>query len=277
MEFVTAQPFEEAIRKLGARTPIGSILTSAEWRRVPTWLRERAFFSATIENTRFLDRAQKFLLDFLKRTTATNERGEVYLKAGGRAQFVKEMQEFAIREGMTPLDPEVKHTLRDITSVGRLELIFDTNIKSAHDYGNWKIRQDPEILDAFPAQRFIRVAAVIKPRPRHEENRNEVRRTDDLDFWLSMNDPQIGGFGVPWGPWGFNSGMDVEAVSRSESDELGLTKPGETIPSVEGKLNDQLQASTQGLDKRLVNFLKIAFGDQAEFTGDAVRWVGSGG
>ena len=276
MEFVAGLTFEEALYKLGLRTPVGSFLNSDFWRRVvPVWLRERAFFSSTIENVRFLGRAQQFLLDFLQNTTSTNDAGESYFTAGSREKFIEELQQFALREGMGPLDPDVKGTIKDITSEGRLALIFDTNVKSAYDYGYWKQGQDPDVLDAFPSQRFIRVVAVRKPRPLHEANRGAVKRKDDLKFWLYMNDPRIGGFGVPWGPWGFNSGMDVEDVGREESDAKGLTKPDEVMKPVDGKLNDQLQASTQGLGTRLTNFLKAAFGDQAVFEGDTVKWRGS--
>ncbi len=272
MDFVYGQTFEEALRKLGERSPVGSILRSADWSRVPTAIRERSFFSATVEDVRFLQRAQKFLEDFIAQTRLTNENGESYLKAGGRAQFIEELQKFALREGMGSLDPEIKGTMRDIASETRLGLIFDTNLKSAQDYGYWKEGQDPDVLDAFPSQRFIRVAAVRKPRPLHQANRNEVRRKDDLRFWLAMNDPAIGGFGVPWGPWGFNSGMDVEDVGRAESDALGLTTPEETIQPIEKDFNDHLEASTQGLSQPLINLLKIAFGDRAKFEGDEVIW-----
>lgn len=270
-------PYEEAIEKLGERSPIGSYLSTWYWQnRVPVALRERAFFSARVENVRFLDRAQRFLLEFLKRNTARNEAGEIYLTASGRAKFIEELQTFAIREGMGPLDPTDKGTLKDITSEGRLALIFDTNIKSAADFGYWKQGQDPDILQAFPAQRFIRVAEVRTKRPVHEANTGAVRRKDDLKFWLAMNDPAIGGFGVPWGPWGFNSGMDVEDVGRDESDALGLTKPDERIQPVEKQLNEALQASTRGLNVKLLNFLKAAFGDRAEFVGDSVAWKSAG-
>ncbi len=272
MDFVYGQTFEEALRKLGERSPVGSILRSADWSRVPTAIRERSFFSATIEDVRFLQRAQKFLEDFIAQTRLTNENGESYLKAGGRAQFIEELQKFALREGMGSLDPEIKGTMRDIASETRLGLIFDTNLKSAQDYGYWKEGQDPDVLDAFPSQRFIRVAAVRKPRPLHQANRNEVRRKDDLRFWLAMNDPAIGGFGVPWGPYGFNTGMDVEDVGRAESDAMGLTTPEETIQPIEKDFNDHLEASTQGLSQPLINLLKIAFGDRAKFEGDEVIW-----
>lgn len=272
MEFVAGQTFEEALRKLGEKSPVGSILRSADWSRVPVAIRERSFFSSTVEDVRFLQRGQNFMVDFLKATRLTNDKGETYLKAGGRAQFIDELQQFALREGMGALDPQLKGTLRDVASETRLGLIFDTNLKSIHDYGYWKQGMDPDVLDAFPAQRFIRVAAVLIPRPRHQANLNEVRRKDDLRFWLAMNDPAIGGFGVPWGPWGFNSGMDVEDVGRAESDASGLTKPAERMRPVEKDFNDHMAASTQGLDRRLVNLLKMAFGDKVKFTKDAVHW-----
>lgn len=269
-------PYQEAIEKFGLRSVIRTFLTTWYWQNVvPVWLRERAFFSATIESARFLDRAQNFLIDFLKRTTARNAAGELYLKAGGRAQFIEELQKLAIREGMGPLDPADKGTIKDIRSENRLALIFDTNVKSSYDFGYWKQGQDADVLQEFPAQKFIRVAAVKTPRPVHEANRGQIRRKDDLDFWLEMNDPKIGGFGVPWGPFGFNSGMDVEDTSRNESDKLGLTKPGEVLQPVEGKLNDRLQASTQGLSQKLINFLKNAFGDQATFEDKVVKWRGT--
>lgn len=270
-------PFEEALQKFGLRSPIGSILNSEAWSRIPVDLRERAFFSATIEDVRFLQRAQNFLQDSLALTTETNGEGQTFFKAGGRARFIEEMQKFAVREGMGPLDKRDVGTLKDIRSESRLGLIFDTNMKSSRDFGYWKQGMDRDVLDAFPSQRFIRVVPVRKPRPLHQANRGAVKRKDDLGFWLAMNDPAIGGFGVPWGPWGFNSGMDVEDVGRKESDDLGLTSPEEIIQPVDGRLNDQLQASTQNLAPPMVNLLKVAFGDQAELDGDSVKWRGSGG
>jgi hypothetical protein len=275
MEFVSPLPFEEAIQKVGERSRIGSTLRSWYWSNVvPVGLRDRAFFSATIEDVRFLDRAEQFFENFLTGARAADDAGGTYLKAGGRAQFIDELQKFALREGMGPLDPEDAGTMRDITSAPRLALIFDTNIKAAHDFGYWKQGQDPDVLNSFPAQRFIRVVQVTKPRPVHETNRDAVRRKDDINFWLAMNDPKIGGFGVPWGPWGFNSGMDVEDVSRRDAEALGLVERGERMQPVQGELNDRLQASTQNLDPRLVNFLKAAFGDQVTFEGDLVKWQG---
>jgi hypothetical protein len=275
MQFVEPTPFEEAIAKFGERSPVTSVLKSADWRAVPVELRERAFFSATVENVRFLQLAQTTIMDSITGATAVNDRGEKYFRAGGRAQFIERMQQFAIKSGMGPLDPNDKRTLKDIRSEGRLALIYDTTVKAAQDYGYWKQGQDPDVLDAFPAQRFIRVHLVKKPRPYHRAHEGEVHRKDDLDFWLDMNRD----FHVPWGPWGFNSGMDVEDVGRRVAEQLGLVRRDEDFTTAtaraktpEKSFNSRLQASTQGLNPKLVNFLKLAFGNQAKIADGAVTW-----
>ena len=247
---------------------VGAALRSADWLSVPIWLRDRAFFSATIENVRFLQRAQDEITDYLGGARGTNERGESYLKTGGRAVFIERMQAMAIREGMGPLDPNDRGTLKDIRSESRLALIFDTQVKSAEDFGNWKQGMDPDVLDAFPAQRFIRVADVKHPRPYHEEALEAVRLKSDLDYWVGLNRD----FGVPHGPWGFNSGCDVEDVDRDEAEELGLIAPGESVEPVERDFNERLEASTRGLGERQIAALQTIFGDQVAFDGDRVKW-----
>jgi hypothetical protein len=56
-----------------------------------------------------------------------------------------------------------------------------------------------------------------------------IKRWDDLDFWLSMNMADDGGFDVPWGPWGFNSYMRQEPVNRRTAERLGLVTKGEVL------------------------------------------------
>ncbi|MBA3960859.1 MAG: hypothetical protein H0X40_03025 [Chthoniobacterales bacterium] len=269
MELVAGITFDEALQKLGERSPVGSILNSAEWSRVPVALRERAFFSASVESTRWLQSRLDFLNDNLANTTALNDNGERYFVAGGRAQFIKDAQLDAVRSGLGPLDPNDAGSLKDIRSGTRLALIFDTSIESAYGFGHWKQGQDPDALDAYPAQRLIRVRAVRKPRPYHQAAlKDGPRLKSDIAYWVSLNPD----FGVPWPPYGWNSGCDVEGVRRAESDRLGLTKPNEVIKPVEKDFNDNLKASTQGLSSRLLDFLRAAFGQQATFEGDSVRW-----
>jgi hypothetical protein len=273
MQFVKPITFAEAQDALGSRHPVTSTLTSAQWRDVPTGLRQRAFFSATVENVRFLQRAQDFLGDFLSGAVEYPD-GKLgpagaALKAGGRAQFVDLMAKFAEEEGMGPLDPRDRGTIKDVRSQRRLELIFDTQVQSMYDFGNWKQGQDPDILDAFPAQRFIRVRDVEKPRKFHEAALGEVRLKSDLPFWLSLNPD----FDVPWGPWGFGSGCDVEDADRDEAEQLGLLGPDDVVEPVERELNDALEASTRGLRPEWLNHFADTFGAQVAISGDRIRWA----
>ncbi len=277
MQFVKPMPFKEAVEKLGDKTLIGSKLNSAEWSAVPVGLRDRAFFSSTVESVRFLQRGRDFISDFLQNNREQLDNGAIALKAGSRAQFVDLLSKFAQAEGMGPLDPDDAGTLKDITSQKRLSLIFNTMTQSANDFGYWKQGMDPDVLNEFPAQRFIRVQDVSKPRELHRQNEGVVELKTNVGFWTAMNDPKIGGFGVPWGPWGFNSGMDVEDVDRTESEQLGLIKPGEEVAPVDKEFNDRLDASTAGLDPDMIEKLQGAFGDQIEVDGDRVRWSGKSG
>lgn len=272
MQFTKPTDFAEAVYKLGLRSVIGSKLTSAEWSEVMLALSERAFFSSEIESIRLLQTMKDGLGDFLTGAREVLPNGQTALKVGSRADFVKQMSELALQLGLGPLDPDDKGTLKDITSERRLGLIFDVQTTAAYEFGNWKQGQDPDVLDEFPAQRFIREADVVKPRIVHHQNEGVVKLKSDLEFWMGMNSPIIGGFGVPWGPWGFNSGMAVEDVDRDEAEALGLIKPGEKAVPVEKSFNDHLKASVTNLDPEMLDLLRDIFGNQIEVRDGSAWW-----
>ena len=206
----------------------------------------RAFFSSRVENARFLNRAKKHLEDRIQNTVEDTPKGKA-LKAGGRADFVRSMRDFMVKEGMANEDEfRDAEGVTDIRSESRLKLIYDTNLRQAYGYGGWKQGQKPAILRRYPAQRFRRSFRVNEPRPLHEENDGEVRLKSDESFWLEMNSSEIGGFEVPFGPWGFNSGMGVEDVSREDAAALGLSVDG--VKPVKAELNENLQASVKTMD-----------------------------
>jgi hypothetical protein len=268
MQFARPVPFEEALWKIGDRTPIGSQLNSTTWGAVPLALRERAFFSSQVESVRFLQRARESIQDFLSGAKEVLADGQTVLKTGSRADFVKQLSAFAIAEGMGPLDPEDAGTIKDITSQKRLELIFDTQTRQAQDYGYWKQGMDPAVLDAFPAQRFIREVAVKEERDSHQLYEDQVFLKSDLDIWIRINED----FGVPWGPWGWGCGHGVEDVDRAEAEELGLRipkDPNTQLPkSVEMDFNERLEASARGLDADMLQLLRTEFGDQVQIDGE---------
>lgn len=258
--------FQEAIKRLGKKKPVARKLSSKQWAAMPTQIRERAYFTSNVESMKFLNRSKKMIKDYLagarEMVTTPDGRRVSALKKTSRADFVYEMQKLAKQTGMGNVLPPGEDMSRDmitrtkdITSETRLNLIFDTQTQQAQSYGYYKQGQDPAILDAYPAQRFIRAQQRKDPRPLHKSNRNEVRRKDDMEFWLKMNDQSIGGFGVPFGPWGFNSGMDVEDVRRDKAIQMGLIEKNEQVLPPDDTFNKGLKASADVEPEFLKKFL----------------------
>lgn len=234
-----SQPFQEAVTFVADQVPTGSPYNSAEWAALHPDVRTKSFFSARVENVRFLERGQKLLDDFLDKNVedVTDSSGVTrkMLKVGSRADFVRQMREFQIAEGMATEDDFIgKQTdITDITKLSRLQLIFDTNIKQSFGYGRWLQGMSPVLLDAYPASRFVRLPGSVEKRIRHVESEGEVRLKTDFKYWAGyQNAEEIGGFGVPWPPYGFNSNMTQRDVTRKEAVRLGLIKQGERVADV---------------------------------------------
>ena len=109
-----------------------------EWADEEYEVETRAFFSSRVENASFLDRAKGFLGDRIKNITEETQGGTA-LKAGGRADFVRDMRDFMVKEGMAKEDEfRDARGVTDIRSGARLKLIYDTNLRQAYGYGEWK-------------------------------------------------------------------------------------------------------------------------------------------
>ena len=253
MDFPAPIPFTEALDKLAQREVTPSMLDSHLWSLVPTAIRERAFFSSRVESARVLQSMKDYTSEYLSNSRfAPTSHDTGALVASGRSEFVADMRELAISEGLGHVDPLTgqiephirESDLTDIRSISRLQLIFDTQTEAAQEHGYWKQGQDADILDVFPCQRFIRVRPVKKPRGYHDAALGEVRRKDDLKFWVNLNHD----FNVPWGPWGYNSGCGVEDVDRVEAEALGIIPKNAVVIPVEKQFNEGLQASVRNLD-----------------------------
>lgn len=230
------EPFLEAIRNLFRRKEAPSGMTSREWQSVAPAIRQRAFFSATIANAKVLKNYKKMLLDQMEGATEEvvspfGVRSIAY-KETGLADFKLRARDFLIKEGLAS-EADFKGgggSVKNIASSARLQLIYNTNIEQANELAQYIRRvSDPQIINRWPAARFFRRPGAIIKRPRHVEAEGEIRRWDDFDFWLFQNGEDIGGFGVPWGPFGFNSYMIQQPVSRAVAEKLGLVQPGERV------------------------------------------------
>lgn len=264
MQFVKPMPFAEAVEKLGSQSPIGAALSSSEWSDLPVELRENAFFSANVESVRFLQGAKDSINDFISGNVKTLDDGQTLLATGGRAAFVDQMQKLLAAHGVQ----RTTGGLRDITSQKRLGLIFDIKTRQAADYGYWRQGMDPDVLNEFPASRFIRIRDVKEPRASHSVFENQVYLKTDPIWALRINQD----FHVPWGPWAFGCGHDVEDVDRTDTDAMGLTRPGEQLQPQKKFLNTNLQASARGIEPELLAKLKSVFGDKIKIEGDTIKW-----
>lgn len=249
-------PFVEAIRFLLEKEQLPASWDSASWQSQEPDFATKAFFSAKVENARFLDRAQGFIFDYLAKTreTIVKPNGDVVtaLQISGREQFVKRMRDFMITEGMaasSEFRDVDQDDIADIRSLARLRLIFDTNVRQAYGYGQWKQGTTPAVIKAFPAARLIRDRGVKEPRPRHQANLGEVLLKTDPRWSDFHNAREIGGFGVPWGPYGFNSGVTQEDVGKAEARQLGLDV--DRVTAQPAKVTDGTQAGTKTMDPEI--------------------------
>jgi hypothetical protein len=275
---VTTSPWKAAVDRFSDKTVVGSKLRSAEWSDMPIALRERAFFSAGVDQARTLSAMREKVVQGLDQS-----------RPGGigmnRARFVADMRNLL---GAAPGD---SGSLTDITSTRRLNLIWDFQTADAHGFASQKADMDPDRLDAFPAYRLLRVESRRVPRDWYARwgeagakvgwvgaSKTEMVALKTSPIWIALSR-----FGKPWPPFDYSSGMGLEDVDRDEAEALGLLDKnedpaarlqslGDAAATASQDWNDGLQASVKGIDQETRNWLKDAFGDQISIDGDTVAW-----
>lgn len=200
--------------------------TTAGWNGVSAAVRNTSFFSACVEDERLLGAIQK-LVDqaieegwsvtaFIDRalTMLDDIRLERYPGSKGRERGQKFDDSFDI-----------------LYDMNRLRLIYLTQKQLAAGFRLFVDAFDPFTLQVFPAWEFYRQPGAKEQYKRtdHVKHEGVIRLKTDLPFWLARNRAEIGGFGNPYGPWGFNSWMRTDPVDRERAEELGLIKPGEKL------------------------------------------------
>ena len=134
MGFISPQEF--SLEKLAKKIPVASSMRTADWQALPQLIRDQSQWSAGVTNARFIQTFQDFLLDKVKGITEKKADGTYGLKIGGRGDFVREMMDFARREGM-PQASGPDASIMELTGSNRLKLIFDVNMQSAENFGAW--------------------------------------------------------------------------------------------------------------------------------------------
>jgi len=219
----------DIINALSARQVSPSWFQSREWATVDPAIRNRSFFSATISSAKVLTKMRNMLLDWQAGAVEETPGGIAY-KETGLAKFRENAAEFMIQEGLATEDDYADGSIKNVISNARLQLIFNTNTEQAATFASWQVKmKDPFYINRYPAARFVRSPGAIIKRLRHVEAEGTVRRWDDFAFWTFQNGNDIGGFDVPWGPYGFNSYMYQQPVNRAEAERLKLVQKGEML------------------------------------------------
>ena len=155
--------------------------------------------------------------------------------------------------------PEDVGTIKDLTSDARLDLMVETNEATAHGHARWVADQDPDGMDAFPAQELIRISPAEEPRnwPLRwmmaggtvRAGRMIALKNDPI--WDALGSTRLfsDALGNPYPPFAFNSGMDVIDVSRHEAELLGVLPPGAPAPKPDERaLTDAMGANAEKFD-----------------------------
>ena len=274
MPEIAISPIPEAVAKIARRTPVASRMRTAEWERVPLALRERAQFSAAVESVRLLAAFQEKLQKRIGMIQEQVAGGDAWVD---RSSFIGDMRAMAEELGLGT----GTGGLTDISSRRRLGLIYDMQTRQAAEFARWKMGEDPDVLDAYPAQELLREEDRMVPRDWAARWAREGGRFFGGRMIALKSDPiwtAISRFGTPWPPFDFQSGMGIEDVGRDEAEELGLVGPeAGPLPQDEAQFNDRLEASTATFPEEFRHEIKRVFGDRVSVAGESVAWVGEKG
>ena len=274
-----------AADKILQKALVGSGLDSRQWSAVQAGLRDRAFFSATVEDVR--------VLGAFRDAAARLAAGETDPSSARIA-----LRDALSAAGYRPPDAEDQGPggIRNLMSQRRLDLILKTNVQQARGWAQFMEGTTPGALLAYPAQRLVRVRQRRMPRDwaaRWKDAGDAVGwqgacRDEFVALKLSPIWAELSRFGTPYPPFDFNSGMGVEDVGRRKARELGLLEEeggesaapnggsGARPPSAVPSFNANLQATVEGIrgDSAEGQFLKDTFGDQIDIRDGVVKWKG---
>ena len=235
MIYSKPMPFAEAQAASDLKTILPTSMTSAELAQLSADIRERARFSAQVTLAEHLDVIDTGISDVLE------GKSNVAVARSAVKQFLDSVgyQPAAGTEG----------GLTDFSSDERINLQLTMGIQMAQGYGQWTQSQDSAILDAFPADEFVRDQSRLHPRTNWPQRWLDAGGQFFGGRMIALkNDPlwvKLSAFGLPYPPFDYNSGMGLRDVSRSEAMQLGLIDRDTQIKPQKRNFNADLQSSPE--------------------------------
>lgn len=258
-----SQSWIDAAAEIFSRAVMPNNLSSDQLVRLDQQIKSQSFFMAHVEDARLLQRARSLLGDYMEQSRETvidpQGRPRSTLKVGSREEFVRQMRDFMVSEGMVSegdLSGIEKGAVTDVTSRTRWNLVFDTNVENFRSRAQVEKSRTPGHMDAFPAWELVRISSRMIPRNWPERwataggemitGRMIALKSDSI--WSALGDPGIfpDAIGTDRPPFAWNSGMGWREVSATEWQELtGTAPPSVDEPEIE---DDPPQATTKSMD-----------------------------
>lgn len=213
-------PAERILGKALAASP----MKSADWSSIQAGLRDRAFFSATVDDAR--------RLAVMRAAVSKVAAGEL-----DESQARLAIREALERTGYQRPDDVKEGSIRDLYSQRRLDLVIQTNVAEARGYVRYLEGTSEGALAAFPCQELVRTQNRKAPRNWPEiwkghggslygSGRMIALKTDPI--WTA-----ISRFGHPWPPFDFGSGMGLRDVGRREAIRYGVISADDPPPKID--------------------------------------------
>lgn len=237
---------------LTGKVSIPSELRTAEWDRVPVWVRERSFFMAGVDDAETLDQFRR----------------EAEAIAAGKSTDSESrlrLRDFLQAKGYAP-EPGQEGTIKDLLSPRRMNIALRTNVEMARGWAQWQAQNSPGAIAAYPARRYHRGKQVRVPRDWQARWQAALAATapegatdgeGELVALLNhplWSDAEFNRFGTPYPPYDFNSGMMTSPVSRNRAKEIGiLPDPADTSEAADFQreaMRPAHRAMNDGLESR---------------------------
>ncbi len=277
----------DALNQLRRRTVFETDLSSAELRSFSQGLRNRSIFSARTTNADYLEEVKGVVDDILS--------GKIN-QATGRLRLLGKLRELGydpaigFPDDMANIPPAERGSLQDLSSTRRLDLLIETNVRMAANYGRMVAGNSEYALRHWPAWELVR--NFQRETPRGFRRVREQLVADPQNAWLrrwseageevlwegAIREPMIArkdsplwqalGDGAgghadtllnPFPPFAFRSGMGWRPVTREECRALRLLPDDETPAPMAGSLSPgekSIVAACAGLSPELQAELK---------------------
>ena len=212
-------PQQGALKALRRKHRLAAGLTSAQYSRLPAEIRERALFSACVEEGRLLEQIRKVCVG-----VTSGELTEGQAKA--------KLKQWLERTDYKP-EPGERGTIKDLSSNQRLQVIVNTNVMLADGWGREAWQSERQKL--FPANELFRAEPRNQPRnwaQRWTSAGGRIRRGRFLAPFGDRIWTRISRFGHPYHIFDYNSGMHKRMISRQEAKRLGIATPTKPAPRV---------------------------------------------